>query len=145
MFECDIAHRRSVAVLCMLFKIRCNQMLTFYGSLPLTYVQCGLNAVLRSHIGMLMRLLAAEPLSTAVLLFPSLCPCGIILLTLYSMVWDWRVSRAEPMFVYWHELLDPFLSSTVSPLLFFLSVGWCCMAGVFGLVDHSQPCTAYLF
>ena len=24
MFECDIAHRRSVAVLCMLYKIRCN-------------------------------------------------------------------------------------------------------------------------
>ena len=24
-FECDIAHRRSVAVLCMLYKIRCNQ------------------------------------------------------------------------------------------------------------------------
>ena len=23
-FECDIAHRRSVAVLCMLYKIRCN-------------------------------------------------------------------------------------------------------------------------
>ena len=25
-FECDIAHRRSVAVLCMLYKIRCNAM-----------------------------------------------------------------------------------------------------------------------
>ena len=25
-FECDIAHRRSVAVLCMLYKIRCNPM-----------------------------------------------------------------------------------------------------------------------
>ena len=25
-FECDIAHCRSVAVLCMLYKIRCNQM-----------------------------------------------------------------------------------------------------------------------
>ena len=24
-FECDIAHRRSVAVLCMLYKIRCNR------------------------------------------------------------------------------------------------------------------------
>ena len=23
-FECDISHRRSVAVLCMLYKIRCN-------------------------------------------------------------------------------------------------------------------------
>ena len=25
-FECDIAHRRSVAVLCMLYKIRCNSV-----------------------------------------------------------------------------------------------------------------------
>ena len=25
-FECDLAHRRSVAVLCMLYKIRCNSM-----------------------------------------------------------------------------------------------------------------------
>ena len=26
MFECDLAHRRSVVVLCMLYKIRCNPM-----------------------------------------------------------------------------------------------------------------------
>ena len=34
-FECDLAHRRSVAVLCMLYKIRCNSML---GALPVPYV-----------------------------------------------------------------------------------------------------------
>ena len=28
---------------------------------------------------------------------PLKCLCGTILLTLYSMVWDWRVSRALPM------------------------------------------------
>ena len=50
--------------------------------------QCGLDAVLWSHIGTLMHLLAAEPCSTAELLFPSRCPCGMILLTPYSMVWD---------------------------------------------------------
>ena len=37
-FECDIAHRRSVAVLCMLYKIKCNPMLPLYGALPVTYV-----------------------------------------------------------------------------------------------------------
>ena len=31
------------------------------------------------------------------LLFPSQCLCGTIFLTLYSIVWDWRVSRAGPM------------------------------------------------
>ena len=33
-FECDIAHRRSVAVLCMLYKIRCNPMHPLNGALP---------------------------------------------------------------------------------------------------------------
>ena len=33
-FECDLAHRPSVAVLCMLYKIRCNQMHDLCGALP---------------------------------------------------------------------------------------------------------------
>ena len=33
-FECDIAHRRSVAVLCMLFQIRCNLMHPLNEALP---------------------------------------------------------------------------------------------------------------
>ena len=36
-FECDLAHRRSGAVLCML-KIRCNPLHHLYGSLPVPYV-----------------------------------------------------------------------------------------------------------
>ena len=79
--------------------------------------KCVLRAVLWSHIGVLMCLLAAEPRSTAGPLFPSQCPYGTILLTVYSMVWDWRVSIAGPILFYWPELLDPFLSLT----LFFLS------------------------
>ena len=38
MIECDLAHRRSVAVLCMLYKIRCNPMHPLYGALPVQYV-----------------------------------------------------------------------------------------------------------
>ena len=38
MFECDIAHRRSVVVLCMMYKIRCNSMHPLYGALPVPYV-----------------------------------------------------------------------------------------------------------
>ena len=38
MFECDISHRRSVAVLCMLYKIRCNPVHPLYGALPGPYV-----------------------------------------------------------------------------------------------------------
>ena len=107
-FECDIAHRRSVAVLCLLYKIRCNLMQ------PLTVLyldrmcQRWLHAVLWSHIGTLMHRLTAEPCSTAGLLFSSRCPSGTILLTPYSMVWDWRVSRALPMLFYWPTLLYPY-------------------------------------
>ena len=77
--------------------------------------QCGLHAVLWSHIGTLMHRLAAEPRSTAWLLFPSRCPSGTILLTPYSMVWDWWISRAGPMLFYWPKLLYPYYSL----LLFF--------------------------
>ena len=37
-FECDIAHHRSKAVLCMLYKIRCNPMRPLDGALPGPYV-----------------------------------------------------------------------------------------------------------
>ena len=33
-FDCDLAHRRSVAVLCMLYKIRCNPMYSLCGAFP---------------------------------------------------------------------------------------------------------------
>ena len=37
-FACDLAHRRSVSVLCMLYKIRCKPMHPLYGALPVPYV-----------------------------------------------------------------------------------------------------------
>ena len=37
-FECDSSHRRSVAVLCMLYKIRCNTVHPVNGALPGQYV-----------------------------------------------------------------------------------------------------------
>ena len=37
-FECDISHRRSVAVLCMLYEIRCNPVHPLNGALPGLYV-----------------------------------------------------------------------------------------------------------
>ena len=36
--NCDISHRRSVAVLCMLYKIRCNPKHPLCGALPVPYV-----------------------------------------------------------------------------------------------------------
>ena len=47
MFECDIAHRRSVAVLCMLFKIRCNPVHPLNSAIQMDHIcQCGLHAML---------------------------------------------------------------------------------------------------
>ena len=37
-FEYDIAHCRSVAVLCLLYKIKCNPMHPLYGALPVQHV-----------------------------------------------------------------------------------------------------------
>ena len=37
-FEYDISHHQSVAVLCMLYNIRCNLMHPLYGALPGPYV-----------------------------------------------------------------------------------------------------------
>ena len=37
-FECDISHRRSVTVLCMLYKIMCNPVHPLNGALPGPYV-----------------------------------------------------------------------------------------------------------
>ena len=37
-FECDISHRRSMAVMCMLYKIRCNPEHPLNGALPGPYV-----------------------------------------------------------------------------------------------------------
>ena len=114
-FECNIADRRSVAVLCILYKIRCYPMHPLMMHYLERMCQRRLHAVLWSHMGILMRHLAAEPRSTAGLLFLSQFPSGTILLTPYSMVWDWRVSRAGSMLFYWPKLLYPYYSF----LLFF--------------------------
>ena len=37
-FECDIALRRCVAVLCLLYKIRCNLVHPLYGALPIPHI-----------------------------------------------------------------------------------------------------------
>ena len=126
--------------------IRCTLLMVLYLD---RMCQSKVHAVLWSHIGTLIHHLAAEPCSTAGLLFPARCPSGTILLTPYSMVWDWRVSRAMPMLLYWPKLLYPYYSLLLFfPFLFFLSIGWYCGAGFFGLIGCiplSQPCTADLF
>ena len=97
-FDCDIVHRRSEAILCILYKIRCNPMHPLNGALPAPYLPVRVTrGAICSHIGILMCRLVSEPRSTTGLLFPSQCPSGTTLLTPSSIVWDWWVSRAGPM------------------------------------------------
>ena len=87
-------------------------------------------------IGTRSCLLVGGLLSIAEALCPPRCLFGTILVTSCLMVWDWRVSRAEPMLSCWHNLLFLFC-----PLLFYLflpSMGWLCAVGVFGLIECSH-------
>ena len=135
MFEYDIAHHRSVAVLCMLYKIRCNPMHPLNGYLPGPYVPVRVTrGALVAHRNTYVppRCRTSQYSRT---LFPSRCPSGTILLTQYSMVWDWRVSRAGPILFYWTKLLYPYYRLLLFfPFLFFLSIGWYCGDDVFGLI-----------
>ena len=136
-FECDNAHRRSVAVLCMLYKIRCNPMRPLNDALPRPYVSVRVTlGALVAHRYMHLTSLKA-PRSIAGLLFPSQCPSGTILLTQCSMVWGWLVSRAGSMFFFIG------LSCSIPTGVFYYfslsllpvyTVGWYCEAAVFGLI-----------
>ena len=96
--------------------------------------RCGLHAVmLWSHIGTLMRLLAAESRRIAGLSFTCQYLCGTILVTACSMVWVWRVSNTGQCLFIGLDARSLFVSCCF-PFLFFHSMGWCCGIGVFGLI-----------
>ena len=90
---------------------RCTLFMVLYLSLMCQYV---LHAMLWSHIGTLPRLLAAEPRSPSELLLTCQYLCGTILVTPYSMEWDWQVSRAMPMHFCWPSCLLPFCLQLIS-------------------------------
>ena len=95
--------------------------------------QRGLQAVLCSHIGILVSLLSAEPRSAAGRFFASQCPCETNLLTLHSMEWDWRVLMGLAGFIGLSgSILFRLLPFFHFPL--FRSIGWYCGERVFGLI-----------
>ena len=125
-FECDIAHRRFVTVLCMMHKIRCNPMHPLYGALSGQYV-----AVLVTRGSVVAHQYTFAPphcrtSQTAGLLFTCQYLCGTILVTPYLLVWDWRASRAGPMPFYWPRCSLPFclLLFSLSLLSFYGLVLW---------------------
>ena len=95
--NCYLSHRRSITVLCMLYKIRCNKMHPLCSALPVPYVPVRVTrCVLIAH-----RYTYAPPRCRTSryrrTFFRSQYLSGTIWLTPYSMVWDWQVSRAGPM------------------------------------------------
>ena len=132
LWQCYVCCTRSGETRCTLF------MVLFLCRM----CRCGIHAAL-SHSGLLKRFLAAEPLSILGPLFPFQYLCGTILVTSHSMVWDWRVSRAGSMSLYW-----PSCSLHFCLLLFFLSLlsfyglllwGWGLRTDRV-LIALSQPC-----
>ena len=78
-FECDIAHRRSVAVLCMLYKIRC---ITRTVCASAGYTRCS------GRISVYLCAASLHNLAVPQDFYSPQCPSETILLTPYSMVWD---------------------------------------------------------
>ena len=64
----------------------CTPMTYLHNALPLPYEPVSVTRKAWSHIGILLSILAAEPLSTVGFLLHSQYLCGMILLALYSMV-----------------------------------------------------------
>ena len=113
----------------MLFKIKSNPMHPLNSAFPLLYMcVCVLPMVLWLLIGTRSRLLIVRLFSIAEPLCPSQCLFGTILATLCLMVWDRRVSRAEPMHFCWHDRL--FLFCQLLFYLFLPFMGWLCGFGV---------------
>ena len=120
--ECDIAHCQSVAVLCMLYKIRCNPIHPLNGALP------GLYLLVRVTHGALV----AHRYTYAPLRCRTSQYCmTFIALSVSLMMYDWRVSRAGPMLFYWLKLLYP----DCSLLLYFPFSSFCLFFGIVGLTS----------
>ena len=102
-----MAYHRSVEELCMLYKIRCNSMHPLYDPLPVLYVP-----VLVISGALVVRLLDAEPCSTAGLVITSQCLVERSVRLKIDGV-GLQHLRAGPMIFLLLLLLAPFLYSTV--------------------------------
>ena len=135
--ECNLVYRRSVAELCMLFKIKSNPMPPLSGTLPVLYVPARVTRGALVALGTRSCSHVVGLLSIAEPLCPSWCLFGMILVTLCLMVWDWRFQEQSQCFPVC--MISSFLSSTVLSFSSFHGLvvwGW-----VFGLIEcsHSLP------
>ena len=88
-FECDIAHCRTVVVQCMLYKIRCNPMHPLYGALPVPNVLVRVtHGALVARTSVYLGASSLQNLAVSHDFYSPVCPCGTIMLNTYLMVWD---------------------------------------------------------
>ena len=134
-FECDLAHRRSLAVLCILYKIRCNPMHPLNGALPGPYVPVWVTRdALVAH-----RYTFAQPRCRTSQYIRTFIPLSVSLWNdLADPVFDGVglagfKSRGDAFFIDLSCSI-PTMVFYYFPFLFFLSIGWYCGAGVFGLI-----------
>ena len=126
MFECDIPHRRSAAVLCMLY----SPMHPLYGALPSPNVSV---RVTPSTLVAYLYTYTVQNLAVPHNLYSPLT------LPVERSCIRWCGTgefqeQGQCFSIGLCMLLYPFLSSTIVPFLFILSIGWYCAAGVFGLI-----------
>ena len=144
-FECDNANRRSVGVLCMLYKIRCNPVHPLNGVLPGPYVPVW---VTRDAV-VAHRYTYAPPRCRTSQYSRSFIPLSVSLWNaLHNPVFDgvglagFKTSSNDfygPKLLYSyyptiHCRVFAYSLLLFFPFLFFLSIGWYCASGVFGLI-----------
>ena len=89
MLECNIAHRRNVAALRILYKYRCNPMNPLHVALPVPYVPVLVAAVhLVTHRYIYAPTHPLQDLAVRQELFLSVTLLNDPM-TQYSIVWDW--------------------------------------------------------
>ena len=132
-FECDLAHRRSVAALCMLYKIGCNPMKPLYLTLPVSYVPVRVTRdVVIAH-----RCTYAPSCCRTLQYRMTFFPLSVSLWNdLGDRVFDEGAGgfqeKGQCLFI---TLAARFIFvSYCFPFFLFHSTGWYCGAGVFGLV-----------
>ena len=125
-FDCDIAHRRSVAVLWMLYKIRCNPIHPLYGALSVPYVAVRVTrGALVTHIftyesprcstSKYRRTFIRFSVSLWIDLADPILDC--VGLAGFKSSHHNVTTTAGPMLIHWPKLFYPFFSTTIFPFL----------------------------
>ena len=124
MLNCDLSHRRSVAVLCMLYRIRCNPKHPLCGALPVPYVPVRVNTRCFDRTSVYF---CASPLQNLAVPLDLYSPRSLSLeWSGWPRIWWCEIGgfqeQVQCLFVGLVGL--SFFVLTYFPFLFFSSIGW---------------------